>query len=571
MLNRTSFSAENAKNTLGTQPIGTVNIGEIFEIDCLNGFGKSFSTADDFNAFMNSSEKNEKNHPCTGPIEICGLDNSDSLAVKILKIEPKNTYSCLSKSTGLFKDHYQGRSVTLYSQENNNLKINDNLFLSPAPSLGFAATICSTPLKGGRACPNGGNLDMPYLKAGATLYLPVNYSKALLALGDVHFVQGCGEVSGMALECDAKVTLQVFKAKKFDFPIIETPDEFIIIGTADNENEARKIALTNCLTFLTKQECLAAMPEDKIYQLLGGIGNIVCGNMCGKTPTVGILIKKNALLNNYGLEALQSPLIPLYYEKSLLTKILKQNLPLYDSLPLIHNGDSRQIRLIPKTNYGIMRFNPVIYSFSAHGPIDAPETEFYRAKINQFIAEHLTLQGISSSTLVTEGKYALISLEDATTHIEVVVKEAFSGSPKHIYKNLPNVETRFGAKISLNSLHKPYVRFDWRLPHPDDDVLLPEGLADYFINTKTAKKTALKTFLLVKKLLNHHDLDITDMCLFLNKNGDKVLTEISPDNMGSLSYIGSIPEYIQIFQNKDKSNTLNKWKLASRLLGLEGK
>ena len=59
------------------------------------------------------------------------------------------------------------------------------------------------------------------------------------------------------------------------------------------------------------------------------------------------------------------------------------------------------------------------------------------------------------------------------------------------------------------------------------------------------------------------------MCLFLNKNGDKVLTEISPDNMGSLSYIGSIPEYIQIFQNKDKSNTLNKWKLASCLLGLE--
>ena len=129
----------------------------------------------------------------------------------------------------------------------------------------------------------------------------------------------------------------------------------------------------------------------------------------------------------------------------------------------------------------------------------------------------------------------------------MVVKEAFAGSPKHIYKNLPDAETRSGGKIGIYSIHKPYVRFDWRLPHPDDDMLMPEGLADYFINTSQAKVTALKTFRLVKKFLNRHDLDITDICLFLNKDGNKILTEISPDNMGSLSYIGSIPEYKLIF------------------------
>ncbi len=95
---------------------------------------------------------------------------------------------------------------------------------------------------------------------------------------------------------------------------------------------------------------------------------------------------------------------------------------------------------------------------------------------------------------------------------------------------------------------------------------MPTGLADYFIDTSTAEKTALKTFQLVKKRLNQADLDIADMCLFLNKAGSTVLAEISPDNMGSLCYIGTSAAHAAVFANRDKSNTLKKWQLALDLL-----
>ncbi|GGK07518.1 hypothetical protein GCM10010123_41840 [Pilimelia anulata] len=47
---------------------------------------------------------------------------------------------------------------------------------------------------------HGGNLDTPHVRAGNTLYLPVNVEGALLALGDGHARRGEGECCGVAVE-----------------------------------------------------------------------------------------------------------------------------------------------------------------------------------------------------------------------------------------------------------------------------------------------------------------------------------------------------------------------------------
>jgi formamidase len=54
---------------------------------------------------------------------------------------------------------------------------------------------------------HGGNLDIRYLQVGASVYLPCYVRGCGLAIGDLHFAQGDGEVSGTALEMDATVTL----------------------------------------------------------------------------------------------------------------------------------------------------------------------------------------------------------------------------------------------------------------------------------------------------------------------------------------------------------------------------
>ena len=54
---------------------------------------------------------------------------------------------------------------------------------------------------------HGGNMDIRYLQTGVSIYLPCYVEGCGLAVGDLHFAQGDGEVSGTALEMDATVTL----------------------------------------------------------------------------------------------------------------------------------------------------------------------------------------------------------------------------------------------------------------------------------------------------------------------------------------------------------------------------
>jgi formamidase len=51
-------------------------------------------------------------------------------------------------------------------------------------------------------------MDIRYLKTGVTIYLPCNIEGCGLAIGDFHYAQGDGEVSGTAIEMDADITVR---------------------------------------------------------------------------------------------------------------------------------------------------------------------------------------------------------------------------------------------------------------------------------------------------------------------------------------------------------------------------
>jgi acetamidase/formamidase len=53
----------------------------------------------------------------------------------------------------------------------------------------------------------GGNMDIRYMKTGVTIYLPCLIEGCGLAIGDFHYAQGDGEVSGTAIEMDADITV----------------------------------------------------------------------------------------------------------------------------------------------------------------------------------------------------------------------------------------------------------------------------------------------------------------------------------------------------------------------------
>lgn len=90
----------------------------------------------------------------------------------------------------------------------------------------------------------GGNIDNWRLGAGASVYLPVAVPGGLLSMGDPHASQGDSELCGTAIECSLTAVIQVIlhpaKASRryirdLDYPMIETRDEWVILGFSNPE------------------------------------------------------------------------------------------------------------------------------------------------------------------------------------------------------------------------------------------------------------------------------------------------------------------------------------------------
>ncbi|MEP5938867.1 MAG: acetamidase/formamidase family protein [Erythrobacter sp.] len=88
------------------------------------------------------------------------------------------------------------------------------LVLPPDPVEAKPSALCgpegSKPLECLRTVPpreNGGNMDIRYLRVGTTLYLPCLIDGCGLSVGDFHYAQGDGEVSGTAIEMGGELTV----------------------------------------------------------------------------------------------------------------------------------------------------------------------------------------------------------------------------------------------------------------------------------------------------------------------------------------------------------------------------
>lgn len=79
---------------------------------------------------------------------------------------------------------------------------------------------------------HGGNMDIPDICPGSRVSLPVFYEGALLYVGDVHAIQGDGEISGTAIEMPAEVALRIdISEQGLRWPRIESGEEMMCIAT----------------------------------------------------------------------------------------------------------------------------------------------------------------------------------------------------------------------------------------------------------------------------------------------------------------------------------------------------
>jgi acetamidase/formamidase len=95
-------------------------------------------------------------------------------------------------------------------------------------------------------------MDVPDVCVGNTLYLPVATDGALLGLGDVHAVQGDGEICGTAVEVAATVTLKIGleKNKELEWPRVESRSEIMTVCSTKPLEEATRLAFLELIKWL---------------------------------------------------------------------------------------------------------------------------------------------------------------------------------------------------------------------------------------------------------------------------------------------------------------------------------
>ena len=118
---------------------------------------------------------------------------------------------------------------------------------------------------------------------------------ALLFVGDCHATQGDGELSGVAVEQRATVTLQVDLIKNWAFawPRLETADFIMTIGSARPLEDAARIAYRELVRWMSADY---GFDEIDAYMLLSQAGRIRLGNMVDPKYTMGASILKKYLV-----------------------------------------------------------------------------------------------------------------------------------------------------------------------------------------------------------------------------------------------------------------------------------
>ncbi len=193
-------------------------------------------------------------HPMTGPVHIEGAKRGDVVAVTLVDIEPDEYgYTVIVPGFGFLRDIYTKPHLVNWklsrthavSDQMPGVKVPYEAFmgsvgvlpgepevekwlareaalgkvggiaLPPQPVGALPTAVCGPdgPHKDKclRTIPpreNGGNMDVQQMQVGTTLLLPCFVDGCGLFVGDVHYAQGDGEVSGTAIETGAVVTVR---------------------------------------------------------------------------------------------------------------------------------------------------------------------------------------------------------------------------------------------------------------------------------------------------------------------------------------------------------------------------
>ncbi|MBD3184695.1 hypothetical protein GF312_20610 [Candidatus Poribacteria bacterium] len=227
------------------KPVMKVEPGETIVVETVNHMTPIVRSESDVHPH-GSPEYQEREE--TGPIYVEGAKSGDALAIHIENIDIvglPHAYGC-----GPLVDEYP-QKPRVFPVENDRCILPGGVSVPIHPMVG---DIYTTPNISPRFYDHGGNMDFTEIKPGNTLYLPVYHDGGLLVLGDVHAVQGDGEIYGEGAETAADITIIVEIDRKYrnPRPLVETDDSLITLACREKLFDSIQLATRDMTELLSK-------------------------------------------------------------------------------------------------------------------------------------------------------------------------------------------------------------------------------------------------------------------------------------------------------------------------------
>jgi len=165
------------------------------------------------------------------------------------------------------------------------------------PMIGTLGTApAGDPVDNARGGRHGGNMDAQDVRGGAAVTLPIETPGALLHIGDVHAIQGDGEICGAGgIECRALVTLHteiVKRPARTGCVRVENATHLCAIACVGDIEECCVTATRELLFWLSDEY---GMDERDAYLLLGQFLELSVPQLVNPTRTVIARIKKSGI------------------------------------------------------------------------------------------------------------------------------------------------------------------------------------------------------------------------------------------------------------------------------------
>ncbi|GAA2835597.1 amidase [Leucobacter komagatae] len=261
----TAFSAHH-------EPVAVVALGEVFECETEDCYAGQITSEAVLRPHIDMAHFNR----ATGPVFVEGVRAGDMIRVDIEGIDIADAgIMALSPGLGVLGERITEPSTRVVQVRDGYAWITPDTPVPVAPMIGVIGVApAGEPVGSSWPGAHGGNLDTRLLHAGTAIFLRAHHDGALLAVGDLHAVQGDGELGGTGVEIAGRVRLRVERAVPCadatsavysgELPALIHEDGLSLLASAETLDEAVRMGFS---TAVDQIQAWRGLPWEDAYRM----------------------------------------------------------------------------------------------------------------------------------------------------------------------------------------------------------------------------------------------------------------------------------------------------------------